>query len=375
MATAQPLVHTQDAKWQLDEFLRVICEQLQLPPYRYQLADQRYGTINRLLEAPGSPFAAYTPRIYPQGSMALGTTVKHDGLPHDLDFVLELHAWDLQIRPMALLHTLYGFLKENDTYKSLTSLKNRCVRLEYADDFYLDILPACRDMRLGGSCISVPDRALQDWSPSNPEGYISWFKRRSAVRQMMMDKAAPLPPQEPVEEKRPLQLSVQLLKRARDVKFGDSDLAPISIVLTSLAATHYAGEDSVSEAMVRILGGITAVIDYADRRGKRIDVCNPSNPGEDFAERWDASPKAYQAFKQWILELDDEWHAISTSRRNPAEALEKIFGEYVPLAEVELADRLQGARKAGRLGVTSAGIITAIAPATRVRPNVFHGDE
>jgi hypothetical protein len=70
----------QDAKSQLDEFLRVICEQLQLPPYRYQLADQRYGT-NRFLEALGSPFAAHMPRTYPQGSMALGATVKHDGDP------------------------------------------------------------------------------------------------------------------------------------------------------------------------------------------------------------------------------------------------------------------------------------------------------
>ena len=87
-----------------------------------------------------------------------------------------------------------------------------------------------------------------------------------------------------------MQLSIQLLKRARDVKFGDSALAPISVVLTTLAATHYAGEDSVSEAMARILAGITTVIDYADRSGKRIDVCNPSNSGEDFAERWDATP-------------------------------------------------------------------------------------
>ena len=45
MATVQPIVYTHDAKSQLDEFLRVICEQLQLPPYRYQLADQRYGTV------------------------------------------------------------------------------------------------------------------------------------------------------------------------------------------------------------------------------------------------------------------------------------------------------------------------------------------
>jgi hypothetical protein len=67
MATVRPILYTHDARSLLDEFLRVISEKLQLPPYRYQLADQRYGTINRLLETAGSPFAAYTPRIYPAG--------------------------------------------------------------------------------------------------------------------------------------------------------------------------------------------------------------------------------------------------------------------------------------------------------------------
>jgi Second Messenger Oligonucleotide or Dinucleotide Synthetase domain len=375
MAIVQAAVHMSDAKSQLDEFLAAICEELQLTPSRYHLAVQRYGTINKLLEAKGSPFVIYSPRIYPQGSMALGTTVKPDDGPHDLDFVMELHAWNLQIRPMELLHALHEFFKGFDTYKNLTTLKNRCVRLEYADDFYLDILPACKDVRLGGTCISVPDRAANGWSPSNPEGFLQWFKRRSAVRQTLMDKAMPIPAQQSVDEKMPLQLGVQLLKRARDVYFGDSDFAPISVVLTTLAATHYAGENSVSTALTTVLAGIVAAINRADDNGRRIEVCNPSNQGEDFGERWDSNHQAYQAFRNWVFKLSEEWHDICVSRRNPADALEKLFGEYVSRAEVQLADRMQRTRKAGQLGVTSAGIITTAGSATRVQPNVFHGDE
>jgi len=375
MAILQLAVYTQDTKSQLDELLGAICEEFQLSPSRYQLAVQRYGTINRLLEVKGSPFVLYSPRIYPQGSMALGTTVKPDDGPHDLDFVMELRAWNLQIQPMQLLHTLFEFLKGFDTYRDLTSLKNRCVRVEYADDFYLDILPACKDVRMGGTCISVPDRAANGWSPSNPKGFITWFKRKSAVRQMLMDKAMPVPVQQSVDEKVPLQLGVQLLKRSRDVHFGDSDLAPISVALTTLAAIHYGGQNSVSQALTAILSGIEGAIHRADQSGARIEVCNPSNQGEDFGERWDSNYRAYQAFKNWIFELNEDWRAICVSRRNPTDGLEKLFGEYVSRAEIQLADRMQRARKAGQLGVTAAGIITATGSPTRVQPNVFHGDE
>jgi len=375
MALFQPAVYTQDAKSQLDELLAVICEELQLTPNRYQLAVQRYGTINSLLEAKGSPFVLHSPRIYPQGSMALGTTVKPDDSPHDLDFVMELRAWNLQVNPMQLLHKLFEFLKGFDTYRDLTSLKNRCVRVEYADDFYLDILPACKDVRMGGTCISVPDRAANGWSPSNPEGFIAWFKRKSAVRQILMDKAMPIPAQQSVDEKVPLQLAVQLLKRNRDVYFGDSDLAPVSVALTTLAATHYGGENSVSQALTAVFNGTVTAIRRADQNGTRIEVCNPSNQGEDFGERWDSNLRAYQAFKKWIFELNEAWRTVCASRKNPADMLEKLFGEYVSRAEVQLADRVQRARKAGQLGVTAGGIITATGFATRVQPNVFHGDE
>jgi hypothetical protein len=374
MVTTHPLVGPHDTKSQLDELIEAVCQEFQISPSRYELAVQRYGTINQLLEASGSPFGRFDPRIYPQGSMALGTTVKPLEGPHDLDFVMELRASHTQIRPLALLHTLFDFLKGHGTYKDVTSLKNRCVRVEYADDFYLDILPACKDLYLGGTCISVPDRALRGWSTSNPEGYIAWFKRKSAVRRLLMEKAKPIPPQEAAHEKTPLPLCVQLLKRARDVHFGGPTVVAISVVLTTLAATHYAGERSVSEAMTGILRGIVGAIEAAARAGKRIEVCNPSNPGEDFGERWDSNATAYDAFREWISDLHDKWGAICTSPKNPAEALEEIFGEFVPMAEIQIADRLQAARKSGQLGVTKAGIITGLGYRTRIQPNIFHGD-
>jgi hypothetical protein len=65
----------------------------------------------------------------------------------------------------------------------------------------------------------------------------------------LLEKAKPVPSQQTVEEKEPLQLGVQLLKRWRDLAFEDQDLAPVSVVLTALAGRYYGGEESVSEAL------------------------------------------------------------------------------------------------------------------------------
>lgn len=56
---------------------------------------------------------------------------------------------------------------------------------------------------------------MKGWSDSNPLGYIDWFKRRSRLLlvEPMFDKAAAMPEQQAVGEKRPLELVVQLIKR------------------------------------------------------------------------------------------------------------------------------------------------------------------
>jgi hypothetical protein len=106
--------------------------------------------------------------------MAIGTTVHPLDGPHDLDFVFELGIPHDRINPMALLWTFYDFLKGHGTYGDKVSLKNRCVRITYANDFYMDVLPSCKDLQLGGTCIKVPDRELANWTPSNPKGYVKW---------------------------------------------------------------------------------------------------------------------------------------------------------------------------------------------------------
>lgn len=380
MAVVSALSFPQSFVTGLDELLFQVCEEVQLTTARYDLAVERYNTLNKMLEGSASPFRHFLPEIYPQGSMALGTTVKPISGPHDLDFVLQLSRHDNAVDPMALIRTLYTLLRTDNTYRSMTSLKNRCVRLEYADDFYMDVLPACRNSTAGGTCVKVPDRNLKGWSDSNPLGYINWFKRRSRLLlvERMFDKAAAVPEQQAVGEKRPLELVVQLIKRWRDLYYagGDPDLAPISIVLTTLAGHAYNGEQSVSKALTFVLEGIIRYIDDARGRGCRLHVPNPSNEKENLSERWDANPSAYLAFEKGMREFRRLWVEAVAKEGNVNQELEVLFGEPVRVVLKKRATRAQGERLAGRAGVTAKGLITAATSAVvSVRPNTFYGAE
>jgi hypothetical protein len=366
----------------LDNILTEVCERLQLTPARYDLAVERYNALNRVLESSESPFRLLKPEIYPQGSMELGTTVRPlSGDPHDLDLVLQLSVEYQRVDPLRLLQSLYSFMKQNGTYSSMTFLKKRCVRIEYADEFYLDILPACLNSAAGGTCIRVPDRELGGWTDSNPLGYAKWFKQRSVTASigLVVDRAAPVPSQQAVAEKSRLQLAVQLSKRWRDIHYADVDqkLAPISIVLTTLAAEFYRGESSVSEALLSILNGVVGAIDASRRAGeKHLRIVNPSNRAEDLSEKWDENPAAYEAFVQGVRDFQTRWSRLMGQGANVDDELLKLFGAPVTDTLRKRATQMRKMHQEGALGVTSLGtIVPAASAAIKARPNTFYGQE
>jgi hypothetical protein len=365
----------------LDKLLLQTCGEVQLAPSRYELAVERYGTLNSLLESDGSPFRYFRPEIYPQGSMALGTTVAPiSGEPHDLDFVLQLSRDSAAVDPMVLIRSLYDFLRQHGTYRPMTTLKNRCVRIKYADEFYMDVLPACLNSAIGGTCVRVPDRAAKGWADSNPRGYIKWFKEKSQLLLVdaLLERAEPIPDQEAVAEKDVLQLVVQLSKRWRDLYYAkDPKVAPISVILTTLAAHTYRGERSVSRALTSMLNGVVELIDASRLAGEQhLHIYNPSNLAEDLSERWDSNPSAYDAFERGIRDFRGRWSQLVGRQGGVDAELIALFGAPVTAVLRKRVQRLQESRLGEKSGVTSAGIITSLsARAVRVRPNTFYGSE
>jgi hypothetical protein len=194
-----------------------------------------------------------------------------------------------------------------------------------------------------------------------------------------LDKAEPIPSREEVRYKAPLKLCVQLLKRDRDLRYqGKPDVAPISIVLTTLAAHLYRGERSIALAMKNILSGICGLISSSH---PRLVVLNPKNPDEDLSECWDTKRGAYREFVAGICEFNAQWIALLQTRgvHNATRLLENLFGEELARRVVEKRTQdMEALRSRNELGVKKgSGIITGLAGSSvaPIRPNTFYGEE
>ena len=59
----------------------------------------------------------------------------------------------------------------------------------------------------------------------------------------------------------PLQRTIQILKRHRDIRFSTKEerkIKPISMIITTLAAQIYAGEQTVEQVLRKIVERLTA---------------------------------------------------------------------------------------------------------------------
>lgn len=359
----------------LEFLLDQVAESLQLSPSRRAQAIERYEAVGRYLNR-APQIEGWNPVIFPQGSFRIGTTVHPWQCQiHDLDFVMQVDPTE-PYTAADLYNKLYTALADSAVYKPMLTRKRRCVRITYANEFFLDILPAVSDPQGTGTQLLVPDRELKCFKHSNPVGFAAWFKRRSEwiAFAAKADSIQPVP--DTSETDRPLTRAVQLMKRHRDVCSVRDGLDPvISIVITTLAATFYRGETRIQDALSNIVASIWQQIGAT---GGRLVVRNPTNPKEDFSERWDSDPQAYDDFRAWLNTLTTDLETLREARGPELpKTLERMFGEApTSAAFAEQGTAYRKARETSVLGVSrSAGLVVASqAAATPVRAHTFHGD-
>lgn len=366
---------------QLDDLLIRICEKLQITEAQHKQAEERYNAVGKCL-AQDDNLSKFNPVIYPQGSLRIGTTVRPlKYQEYDVDLVCELKIDYEKSDPVAVLNAIENRLKQDKTYESMIEKKNRCIRLNYANEFHMDILPGCPNGVDNNGKLKVPDREVKEWKDSNPKGYAAWFQGKVDLYREALIKAAaenvePLPDHEPLERKFPLKRTVQLIKRYRDIYFkNDEKAAPISIVLTTLSGYYYIGQVSVNEALKDVLSKTVNGIPS----NRRLVVLNPTNTDEDLSERWDDDMASYFKFVKWINEFNKVWDAINKAHGIPniARILKEMFGEQVTneaLKEQEIL--IKKAREQKLLGITAGtGILSSTSKTNSipVKKNTFYG--
>lgn len=316
----------------LDDLLNRIGNDLQLDKTRQGRMETAYKAVTDWIKGDKGFFKDVSFDIYPHGSVSTGTTVKPlEKEEFDLDCVLHIHLdWEKH-DPFNVYTELKRRLEENEVYKKILVPKNRVLRLNYAGDFHMDIMPGCQEVAYDINKIRVPDKKRQDWVSSSPRGFSFWFEEKAnSVKDFLLEKAfsiQELPDFEPYSLKKPLQRAVQLMKRHRDVYFKDnSDDAPSSIILTTLAGHFYQGEGTIYDTIDNLIKRM----DEEVRHGiKNIKILNPTNPQEDFTDKWREKPQLYDSFVKFTKEFKISWEAIKqdVELSQNEDILKPLFGE------------------------------------------------
>lgn len=342
----------------LNDLLNRIGDKLQLDKTRRTKTETSYKAVADWLDNESSYFHNIEFDIYPQGSFAINTSVKpYQKEEFDLDFILELKTNHNLIEPNDLLYKLKQTLKQNGVYKDMVEEKSRCIRLNYTNDFHMDILPSCSaDLQNDtNSNIKIPEKGLIHWLDSNPKGYAQWFDSKCQERMILekMAKIDPLPSELPYDLKPILQVATQLIKRYRDVYFESSDYKPRSIVLTTLAALHYDSDYNLYSSISTILEKINNLC----KQGK-FSLLNPVNSNENFTDRWEKNIIEFNRFKEFIEDFYNSWLELSNDN-SQAQTLEKLFGESISHSVLKEASDF---RKSMNFPIPNTNITTTSKP-------------
>ncbi len=309
-----------DKKLEYDRLLSKVADNLDISKTMRDKAIASYESVGEWL---GGCVDNANVRVFPQGSFALGTVVKplNDKEEYDIDLVCLLEEGQ-GLSGLEIKHLVGDRLKEHEKYRKMLNGKEgkRCWTLHY-DEFHMDVLPCVpkdwiyRDP--GFTNIRLTNKLRQNVYTSkfsNPCEYQKWFAERMAVqlfelrtafaKQYKVDIAdVPI-----YEVKTPLQRAVQLLKRHRDIMYQDveeekKDDAPISIIITTLAAHAYENEGTLIEALTSILINMPKHIELRDGE---YWIENPSIPEENFADKWNETTNKPKEFFRWLSKVKND---------------------------------------------------------------------
>jgi hypothetical protein len=385
-------------KAELVGILEHICEALELTDAQCALAERRYNGVGAWLADAETPlFRAL--RIYLQGSTALRTTVKPIGQnEHDVDLVCHMPNLGLWLPPASAKKVIGDRLHANERYAPLLEEMPRCWRLNYANEFHMDITPSIPNPACAAGGELVPDKALKEWKASNPQGYKSLFERRaSLVPRMRLGKRAIADAMDANVEPYParmgfkgvLRRSVQLAKRHRDIHFLELDphLAPLSVIVTTLAARSYeycVGAfvyDSELDLLCDIIRNMPTFIENRVIGGQpQWFIWNETTSGENFAEKWNADPGRAASFFAWHARalVDVEGLAEVEGLDQLNKRLSESFGRVPVIRAFDaITDQVSSARRAGHLAIAPSIGLSSVSAlrSTGVRANTFFGAE
>jgi hypothetical protein len=297
---------------------------LDIPPSVRDAAVARYEDVGNFLADTGGSRCG----IYPQGSFLIGTAIRPPSdTEYDIDLVFQDDIDKEQTTQAELKERVGGMLEAYNSSKAGTANgpddffeKRRCWTLSYEEDgFHLDVLPAIPNSDPGSpaNAILLTDTKLRPWQHGNPKDYALWFRRRSEEMLRRIEAKARAENVDDIPNwavRSTLQRVVQVLKWHCYSAFADDiDNRPPSILITTLAAWAYRGQENLSTALLEVIDGMPG---YIDTSNGRWEVLNPAHKQENFTDKWNEPDTAHRRgrFELWLNDVQRDLERAHESR-------------------------------------------------------------
>ena len=246
-------------------------------------------------------------KIERQGSYALGTIIKpaDENTEYDADILLYMK-YEKGKDPKEYIDELYRCIREDKVYKEKAHRKTRCVSLNYAGDFHLDIVP-CITKEDGKQYIC--NYKTNEFEQTDGTGYRDWFNDKTKITHGNLKRVT------------------RLLKYLRDHK---GNFTAKSILLTTLIGRTVYDEDdgdlfkSVPDSLKIVSNRIN---DFLQRNPIMPKITNPVLPEEDFTRHWDQ--KKYDNFRSLFNLYNNKINEAFDAKEHD-DSVEKwrdVFGE------------------------------------------------
>lgn len=253
----------------VDDFESFLRTEVNLNQTRLDTLQQRVSAIESFVSNEAT-FGPTFLEFVPAGSWAHRTIIKpvadNDGFDADvLLHMTEQADW----QPKDYIEKLYSAFRGSANYRDRVSRKTRCMRLTYAGEFHIDLVPLIDQGRLHYITNRLDPEETGRLEASNPAAFTAWIDERQRLTQGSFIKV------------------VRLLKYLRDFK---GTFSCKSIILTTLLG------EQVNEIAV-----MTEPDSYADVPstlntliGKLADslpptmpgVMDPADTGDNFTDRY-----------------------------------------------------------------------------------------
>ena len=293
------------------EFANFLRDEVNLNQSRLDRLETSVGAVNDYLK---DNLTGYQ-NMERQGSYALGTLIKpvDDNDEYDADIQIVMNPnpkWEAKDYVLEINRTL----AKNKTYADKLRLKTRCVTIDYAGDFHLDVVPR---VTKGGKHY-VCNRIDNKFEETDGNGYREWFNEKNRITGGNLKRV------------------VRLLKYLRDHK---NSFTAKSILLTTLAGNTIKASDEGTTAVSTVTDTLETILSrmdsYLQQHPNMPTIKNPVLPTEDFNRHWDqrryanfrnrvqsyaqtakqakAEPSAEKAIKLWQDLFGDKFGKSSSS--------------------------------------------------------------